>query len=402
MGEARRRKQMQEQNKPVVDLDRHDLPISHYEWARSHHKNLFKFLEGDLKRLSRDNLQVEDILPPNSTCNEDDYLLAYMSYLRTQPDMQQFFTSPIAIEALANQLLREYRSLMAYVHGGRKTYYFSEGLTEGLCCTALNAPCSAFKLPVPGLQLVYANLFAREAMAALSKSAEGVYEDSVISVYVREDNLDIIGCRRLLIVGFERRGDIHAPRGFSRQLALRDDWTLEQALHTDWDKLNLQAQNELPGPGVYWGPGHDETMEFRPGDAQPFLDEGLMVIRMVVNSVLYITSRNAELAEKLWPRHVEPPLGEQRENSEHPGPDRWTLVGEHVDPVPIILDPRVQHDLGTPLKKHGLRYKVRFLVPGFWRRPPNSAPDAQKSVWVKHHFRGPEMADVISNPYIVR
>lgn len=408
MGEARRRKLSQggDQGPSFTDLDSKSLPVSHYEWTRAHQGNMFTFMVPDLERLRKEHLRAEDIYPPKSSCNEDEYVAAYASYLRSQPGMQAYFRSQVGIQAILQNLVREYRSVLAYEHSGRKTYFVSEGLTEGLCCTTLNAPCSAFKLPVECIQLVFANPFAREATACLAGATpenKGVLPDSVISVYVREDHLDVVGCRRLLIVGFERQGET-TIRGISRQLALKEDWTLEQALRTDWDSPELKHADP-PGAGTGWTTRmNDGSLEMTEGDSKLFLEEGLMFTRLIVNSILYIASRNAELAQKIWPRPIAPPLGHGPSTSAITLQEqkKWTHVGEHVDPVPIIIDPHAKQEPGAFLARQSLRYKVRFLVPGFYRRKPDSAPNAPKDVWVRPHHRGPEMADVISNPYIVR
>lgn len=404
MGDARRKKLAQEsgQNPRSEKAHPHDLPLSHYERLRTQNKNMFEYMVPDLERLNKDGLRLEDILPPNSECNENAYVRDYAAFLRTAPNLQSLLRKPGGPEALIQQLIREYRCVLGYEHAGRKTYYVSEGLTEGLCCTRLNVPCSDFKLPVPCIQLVYDSPDAREAMAALtSGNSMGVSPDSVISVYVREDNLSQIGFRRLMIVAFEQKGT-DTLRVVARQLALRDDWSLEQALLTDWDSPDLKLEVSAR-PALGWKAAlDDEDSEVEEGYAEAFLDQGLMFIRLVVNSVLYIASRNAELAEKLWPRPIEPQVGKPQKAGSAPAePKRWTLVGEHVEPIPIVLVPRATHENGT-LSRQSMRYKVRFLVPGFHRRKPGSAPDAPKDVWVRHHYRGPEMADVISNPYIVR
>lgn len=408
MGEARRRKLYQSNGHESQPhgMSPKELPVSHYEWIRANQQNMFTFLETDLERLKRGNLRAEEILPPKSSCNEDEYVSAYARFLRTQPAYQAFFRSDSGIQALMHQIVREYRCVLAYEHAGRKTYYVSEGLTEGLCCTTLNAPCSSFKLPVECIQLVYANPYAREATAALAGAAndtKGVLADTVISVYVREDNLNEIGFRRLLIVGFERRGSENI-RVISRQLALKDDWSLEQALRTDWNAPGVQSSSPPEAAAGWMASMNDDAIKLTGGDASVFLDEGLMFARLVVNTVLYITSRNAELAEKIWPRPISPPVIHDpgRDSSTTGGTKHWTLVGEHVDPVPIIIDPHAKHEPGTGLARQSLRYKVRFLVPGFYRRKPDSPPNAPKDVWVRPHHRGPEMADVVSNPYIVR
>ncbi len=404
MGEARRRKLRGEQTAPLVEGGSRSstLPVSHYEFTRRHNTAMFDVMKEDIDRLAKTGKQVEDILPPNGECAEVRYCKGHMQRMQYSPKMSKFFASQEAIMSLAHTVIREYRAVLAYEHAGRKTYYFSEGLTEGLCCTVLNAPCSDFRLPVPCVQLVYSNEYASEAIGYLDKGAatSGAKRNSVISVYVREDNLKEVGCRRLIITAYEQDGDV-TLRGVSRQLALKDGWSLEEALRTDWDAPDLKKVMSGGVRPLRLVNDLEDQVELKEGDVQAFLEEGLMFTRLVVNSVLYITSRSADLAQRVWPRPIGPQLHGSRSGGSSPGPKQWTMVGEGVEAIPIVIDPRATHEPGDPARQR-LRYKVRFLVPGFYRRKPGSDPSAPKDVWVRHHYRGPQMADLISNPYIVK
>jgi hypothetical protein len=45
---------------------------------------------------------------------------------------------------------------------------------------------------------------------------------------------------------------------------------------------------------------------------------------------------------------------------------------------------------------------VRFKSAGFWRRTRNSQETAAKETWVRPLARGPEMADLMNRPYVVK
>jgi len=374
---------------PTDQLSAKCLPESRYEWLRLHHKNLFAFLEIELRGHTSTGIRIEELPFEPRTM----YTQMYLEHLNKEPCYAHFFSSDQGKRTLIEQIVGEYNFTLAYERAGRKTYYVSTGLTEGLCLTVLNAPCADFRMPVPCLQLVFNNIYAREAIAFFGKK-EAPEDDTVVSVFVEEDFFEKMGYRRLNIFAIEQRG-IEQVSAVRRQLALKDDWTLEQALLTDWDLEEIRGPGDPP-PISSVHTDADGIAHLEESTLEPFLTDGLMFVRLVLNSIRYITSHNADSVPKPWPRKFRPFMDISVE-------PEWTHLGETIQTVPIVVDPSAPHKAGTEHSPFaGMRYKVRFLVPGFYRRRPNTPANAPKDVWVQHHWKGPEMADVVSNVHILR
>ncbi|MBN3776267.1 hypothetical protein G3O06_01655 [Burkholderia sp. Ac-20345] len=376
------------------------LPLDFVDLLRSVNHPMFQFAEVDLARMRESDETPEKIFPPNGTCAEDDFVQAWIMAMANRPQENPWVFDPRLLEAASLNALRQYRCVVSFLHGGSKTYYFSAGLTESLSYTALNMPAPALKLPVPGFVFVFRSDAASEAFHAMI----GTPIDRVhtITVFVREDTLKEFGFRRLLIVAYEHEDHWGgSSNGISRQLAMKDDWDLEQALNTDWDKPDMRGTANVSTTNIGWSKAPDGSLVPEDGAVERFLDEKVRFIRMVVNGILYVTSRGAEITELLAPRPIH--AGGHRDHKSPTGSSSsrpYSLVGESIKHIPIVIDPTVHYDPSSLGSKRAV--KVRFLVPGFWRRPPNSSPDAKKDVWVSAHYRGPEIADLVNNPYIVR
>jgi len=380
-----------------------DLPEFHYNYVKRDNKAIFKFLEHDLRTLMAEGLLPEDIIPPKGSCAEDAYIEGFVQHVMRNPSSYPWTRTPGADRAVLEQMVREYRFLLAYEHSGRKTYHFTEGLTEGLCYTALNMSCEHLRLPYPGFAFVFTSPVAVEALHALMRTP--VEEGSVITVYVREDNLDQIGFRRLLINAYETKGS-KLISGMSRQLAMKQEWDIEQALRTDWDSPGMRGKG-MPPPGKSMRTLDDGTAILDESADVTFYEDGLQFVRLALNGILYLTSRDAEVVEKLSRRKIEQAKPhKQKGGKRQPDPSfeefPYMNVGASFETLPIVIDPlkRYSHEEIPSVSQR--RITVQFTVGGFWRRKPNSPESAPKDVWVRPHRRGPEMADLVNRPYEVR
>lgn len=377
------------------------FPVDYIERLRAANHPVFRYLEVDLQRMLASGETPEQIFPPNGECNEtryaEDALRVAMSRIQSNP----WLRSPGAVEAAYGSSVTEYRSLLSFLHAGSKTYFFGDAIAESLSYTALNMPAPALRLPVPAFEFVFHSEVACEAYHACTGTPMRAV--STLSVFVREDTLKEIGCRRLIIAAYEHGDTMAAASGvLIRRLAMREDWDLEAALNTDWDKIDRPAEgkNWTTARHVGWTMAPDGSVDVSEGLPEPFLNEKSRFVRMILNGILYITSRGADITEKLATHPVHKG-GHRPGGAGTPARRTYIEVGESVKRMPVIIDPTIRYDALPPhITRRSL--KVRFLVPGFYRRPPNSAPDAAKSVWVSPHYKGPEMADLVNNPYVVR
>ncbi|WP_247391764.1 hypothetical protein [Ralstonia pseudosolanacearum] len=376
-----------------------ELPDTYYEMQVRTNPRLFHFLRKDLRRLEANpTLVVQDILPPLGECEEVAYVRSTLAYMQEHPERYGWLHNRATHAAVLDAMIRDYRFLLAYEHAGRKTYYFSEPLTEQLCYTALNMNCDQLRLPFSSFAFVYDSAEAVEAVHSILKRP--VEPGETVTVLVREDDLEQVGFPRLMFAIYVHRGDT-AVAQVSRQLAMRPDWTLEQALRTDWDKVNMPSPPERFAPVARLAAEGDGDFEIDADEMEVFFDEGLRFVRLLLNSILYVTSRDAELAERLTRRKVRPAKAAHAKSRNFEKRQYW-VAGQSVEPLPIVIDPLRAPASGRPLRREGRRVQVRFLVSGFWRRKPGAGQDAPKDVWVKPHHRGPEMADLINRPYVVR
>ena len=384
-----------------------DLPVTHFDTLRQRNRALFKFLEKDLEHRSSDpSVKTGTQRPPHPDAFEEMYWSMFLDQAvsRRLPSI-----ATEAGKAITERHMRsEYRAVRAFIEAGSKTFYFSEGVTEGLCYTKLNMPCDLFRLPFPAAMFVYDSSVASEALSLISEQPAN--EGSVITVYVREETVKETGLRVLRLSITEMRGE-EGLFSVLRNLALKSEWTLEQALKTDWSVPGMMPEGREALPGGAFSRRDDGTFDRtdetdEEHELEKFHNE-LLFIRLVVNSALYVTSRDAELAERISSRK-HPAVGSglvgkatKQVDGFAEAPVVFVGVGESVNPVPIIIEPGKQHQPGEPMTK-ALRYKVRFMVAGFWRRRPNSEETSPKDVWVTPHARGPEIGTMINNPYVVR
>lgn len=253
-----------------------DLPRFYYDYARVENRAVFKFLAVDLERMRRTGETPEDIIAPKGECAENDYLKGFLEHAAQYPEQYPWVVDPATRTATVDAFLREYRSLLAYEHAGRRTYYFTSGLTENLCYTKLNIECDRVRLPFPGFAFVFDSPEAIESFGAFARGP--LPPNSVITVFVREDTLEEVGFRRLLLVGYLTANG-RSVAGISRQLAMKDGWTLEQALRTDWDAPDMRGPS-MPSPGAMLLTDDDGNTTTEIGDPTTFFTDGLQFIQI--------------------------------------------------------------------------------------------------------------------------
>lgn len=262
---------------------------------------------------------------------------------------------------------------------GSKTYYFHPSLTSLLADTELNVNCEDFTLPFPSCMFVYDSQEARDAMFATSDKAAPT--SGTISVFISRfprENAD----PGLILFAVLQHQD-RFPLAIQRELRMSFGTTLEDALRTEWTPVTD-------------GPVLSNTTE----DDEQFFGPGMRFIRMVVNSALYLTSADPDVSELLHPkrpqdlRHLPK---RQRINMEQSIRSRsaasYIDVGRNVERVD---DPDPEADGGRSLQ---IRIKVRSHWKTQHHGPANSLT---KRIQVMPYWRGPDAAEVIHRPFVVR
>lgn len=299
-----------------------------------------------------------------------------------------------------------YPALVNYERWGRKTFHVSDALTARLAVTEANMQIGQMHLPFPAFLIVFTDplateLLYRQMRAEQSGVAQQPFPDAPISIFVQRVQREGDAHPRLIVttVIAERLDRTHAAFHHlsRRQLHLDPDWDIERALRTDWDEI-------IPGDTLA-ETGSAASREFLMDDAT-FFDAGLGFYRLVMNSILYLTSRAAE--RETIPSPVEQlqkidlsALSRKaaktlRRRSEAASPDPHERVGQSVQPIRYS-------QVGGPDGAPSMRtIDKRFLVRGHWRKQA-VGPDRRERalVWIEPYWKGPDLAEVTSRPYYV-
>lgn len=312
--------------------------------------------------------------------------------------------------SLYSTVNHEYHSLVNFALAGKKTFHFSDNLAEHLANTEINLKAALIQLPFPTCLFTFTSRAVINAMHNIrgdagrwAMNATGLDYSAPVSAFltVHPAGVGLPG-RKLLICAWHARLPDTSYLMLKRELYLGDDWTLEQALRTDWETLT--PDNLGIGLSVNV---NDNTIAHQDDDT--FYTDGLAFYRIILNAVLYLSSDQAELTAKASPRReIEDKakgiasLPKRRKLLQSTG--RYTAldyeeVGASVGPI-VIQKGEVE---GGETGKGGGKPLVRFMVRGHWRRQPHG-PESQdrKLIWIRPHYKGPDLAATINKPYLVK
>ncbi|WP_372094431.1 hypothetical protein [Tistrella mobilis] len=304
----------------------------------------------------------------------------------------------------------EYHSVVNFALAGKKTFHFSDNLAEHLANTEINVKAELIQLPFPTCLFTFTSRVVINAMHNIRGDAgrdamnfTGLDYSAPVSVFLTmlPAGVNLPG-RKLMMCAWHARLPNTSYLALKRELYLGDNWTLEQALRTDWETL---TPTNL-GVGKRVDP-NEESIAYL--DDETFYTDGLSFYRIVLNAVLYLSSDKAELtAKKSLHKEIEnrakgiasPP--KRRKLLQTIG--RYTSldyeeVGASVGPI-VIQKGDAEGDAGG---RGGRKPLVRFMVRGHWRRQPHR-PENQdrKLIWIRPYYKGPDLAATINKPYLVK
>lgn len=305
----------------------------------------------------------------------------------------------------------EYHCLVNFAIGGKKTFYFNDNLSEHLANTEINLKANLVGLPFSSCLLVFTSEAVVNAMHNIRGNSGrrdvntiGLDYSAPVSAFLTmlPAGAGLQG-RKLMIVAWQARLPAKSYLMLKRELYLGDDWTLEQALRTDWETL---TPDDL-GIGIHVDSNSD-TIE--KSDDDFFYTDGLSFYRVVLNAVLYLSSDQAELIPKKSPRKelqdkAKNTLSVQKRRKVIQEAGRYSAldyedVGSTVGKILIHKgDDEVESGrLGVSSKP-----LIRFMVRGHWRHQPHGAGNQErKLIWIRPHYKGPDLAALINKPYLVK
>lgn len=304
----------------------------------------------------------------------------------------------------------EYHSLVNFALAGKKTFHFSDNLAEHLANTEINLKAPLIQLPFQSCLFSFTSKAVVDAMHNIRgdsgrRAMNGATLDytAPVSAFlsILPGGAKLPG-RKLIINAWHARLPGSSYLMLKRELYLGPNWTLEQALRTDWETL---TPDDL-GIGLHVDALDDSIA---PQDDDMFYKDGLAFYRILLNGVLYLSSDRAELTAMPSPRQQ---IEQQAAGMASPQKRRKHLqtmgrytafdyeeVGASIGPIVI------QH--GEPHEpfqaRDGRSPLVRFMVRGHWRRQPHGGENQdRKLIWVRPHYKGPDIATAINKPYLVK
>ena len=289
--------------------------------------------------------------------------------MKQSPDYESMHTM-LDFECVA---LRNFKAF------GSKTYYFSENLVERLAFTELNIGAELVVPPFRSCLFVFDDDTARRALLGVGDGRQELSHEPV-NVFVNLLPSDAGGMTLGLIIF--QADDTKCRMLVKRQLHLVEGQRVEDALRTDWRKV-------MPAPDRE--DAHDEDRFFR---------GGLQFFRIVVNAVLYLGSSSPDISGELRAHDLLRDPAELKTSKERRSRE---YKAKRASQLPYILVGGVVRPMVRPGGQRGTISSVRTLVSGHWKEQPHGeGRKLRKLIHVEPYFRGPEMAELVDRPFLVR
>ncbi|HBF30976.1 hypothetical protein [Rhizobium sp.] len=362
------------------------MPTTHYDWIKRMRPDFVEAVAQNVRSveprrygLVRDDLH-DEFFHRVSRQSVDAHFRATIRAAghrpeEFSPDELLSMLPPETANKLFTTLEFEWQFFSNFELFGKKSFFFSQNITQKLADTELNVASESVATPFPCCLFAYDNQAARDAyfaMIGLPTRQEGVVTTYVVH-YLTAPEEPALG---ILVMYSDRRGDI--PGAAVRHLSLAPGTKLEDALRTDWLKR-----------------GKAKTDAVSAGDDEMFFGPGLRMMRIVANSILYLSSANPDVSEGL----KEPARtgGSTLSSKEKRRLERsvtkldYTLVGRSTTPYQ------------GPSAAIGKQLTERIQTRGHWKSQAHGPGRLErKIIFIEPYWRGPDAAEVINKPYIAR
>lgn len=319
-------------------------------------------------------------------------------------DLPEFFRHHLA--ALSSSINYEFHFSVNFLLAGKKTFFFSDAISQNLVHTEINLPATEIQLPFFCCQLVFTEKEVIDAfyVRAIKDNPDLIIDYSCpVSVFVTlYNNCDGLNGRRIILNSYHSKFPDTVFLMQKRELYLGNDWNLEQSLKTDWEKI---TPDNL-GVGTIYQNG-----ELGYSDSELFYTDGLLFYRIVMNAILYIISNKSEIPEKGSPiRKIEKSISNTKsflkkeklkQNLDRVSSLDYFEVG--LSEKPIILKHKNGEEKYLDYPKLDKKILRRFMVRGHWRNQRyGSGLLETKLIWIKPYIKGDDLSEMLNKPYFVK
>lgn len=292
------------------------------------------------------------------------------------------------INAYLDQANYDYRCVLNFTLGGKKSFYFSDGLVQQLADTEMNVRADLLRLPFPSCMFVFTSRDAINSFHKFMPADRELLYDVPLTVFVSEFQPLTGEDSRCLEIWAFHGADGRLLAGASRNLALCDGMSIEEVLKTDWRSTHRGAEEESTrGSGI-----------------DLFYTDGLHFFRIVVNAILYASSINAELTDC---PSIHDGLEERLKTLKSLARRDLYRAAQKASFLPYVLvGGSVKEVSGSRSASEALASRtltVRFSVRGHFRNQAFGPGHSQHRLkFIEPYLKGPEMADLVNKPYCAR
>lgn len=401
------------------------LPPTYYDFIKKNHPYTVDLTDQDALDLlsSKPKIttihSVDDYKSRFFDCieNSEKEILTYVSKQngitidKLRPYLRNLYGNKgIAPAQFYDTINYEYHCLVNFALSGKKIFYFSNNLMDHLVNTEINLKAKFINLPFESCMFVFTSRNAINAMHNIRGTSgrweintTGLDYSAPISVFLTMHPVSSeLPGRKLIICAWHARLPNKSYLMLKRELYLDDTWTLEEALHTDWEKL---TPNDI---GIGLG-ARKKIDTIEPIADEAFYTDGLVFFRMVLNTILYLSSDKTELISRISPRAE---VDAKAQNASSMAKRRKILqtggkyseldyaeVGRSVEPI-VIQETKTTGNIPLGIGKKPM---VRFIVRGHWRHQPCGLERQERRlIWIRPFFKGPDIANIVNKPYVVK
>lgn len=372
---------------------KYKLPLNHYDYIKQNSGWLTDLADDEANTLGAKYKSITNIDTVDSDFKEQLKNIMEANY----------YNNAAEYKAVGLSYTMAYHAVLNFAISGKKVFYPTENLIEQLSETELSVDSGTIETPFPTCLFVYQGKKARELFERqINKDPSKPFNiplETPISVFVTLGPKNDDGQRSLILMSYisDVANRIHYAT-VKRELILEEGRTLEQALATDWKIERAKAGLEEIKP-LTLGEGLSQT---RIGiEAESFYTDGLQYYRLVLNTILYLSSESADTKDVISAQQSildeaksikQPSKRKSQEKfAKKFSPLPYILIGEHVGPI----EDRSAGDKGS--------HASRVLVRGHYKSQAHGPQRAsRKRLWIAPYFRGPDMGELVSKPYVVR
>lgn len=295
----------------------------------------------------------------------------------------------------------DYLTLTNFELFGKKTFHVSSNLVEHLAHTNLEVDSELLRLPFDSCLFVFGAKTAVNAFHAFEDDGSFVDINTPISVFAHSLPAEE-GERKILFACWHA----NHKRSYSfvkRELLIRKSWNIDQTLKTDWDDI----YSETGEPDVVT---INEVIFGKKGEDKVFYEKGLMFFRILINTILYLSSSQPDLIGKLSPHDdlnaklfslkSKAKIKKVKKQIAETSQLDYMEVGENLPPI-VVDKNQVSKTRGKSVNP--TISGKRFIVRGHWRNQVCGENQLERKLtWIKPYYKGPEMAELVNKQYVVK